>query len=109
MINKELLQLTLDTIKANPEHWDQRKWHCGTTHCFAGFTYLLYMDLPLTTNEYDLGVDVLCQTRSTVKNLLGLTLDQADRLFASDNSLEDLEHHVNILLNTDVPLFSSTV
>lgn len=78
-INKELLQLTLDMIKSNLEHWDQTKWHCGTTHCFAG---------------------------GIVKNLLGLTPYQANILFASYNTLEDLEHHVNVLVNTDLPLFS---
>lgn len=34
--NVELLRETLQTIKENPEHWDQKQWHCGTTHCFAG-------------------------------------------------------------------------
>ena len=105
-INKELLQLTLNTIKANPKHWDQGKWHCGTTHCFAGFAYLLHMGLPLTTTHHDLGVDILCQTRNIVKNLLGLTFDQANKLFLCDNTLEDLEHYVNVLLNTDLPLSS---
>ena len=108
-INKELLQLTLNTIKANPKHWNQGKWHCGTTHCFAGFAYLLHMGLPLTTDEYDLGEDVILATKTIAVKILGITYYQANILFAPDNTLEDLEHHVNVLLNTDIPLFSSMV
>lgn len=106
-INKELLQLTLNMIKANPEHWDQGKWHCGTTHCFAGVAYLLNMDLPLTTDEYDLSEDVILDTKYIAIKILGITYYQANRLFTPDNTLEDLEHYVNVLLNTDVPIFSS--
>jgi hypothetical protein len=31
------LKQTLNDIKKNLDHWDQESWHCGTTHCFAGF------------------------------------------------------------------------
>lgn len=24
-------------IEGNPDHWNQNYWHCGTSHCFAGF------------------------------------------------------------------------
>ncbi len=107
MLNKKLLQLTLDTIKANPQHWDQQQWHCGTTHCFVGFAYLLHHNLPLTTTEHDLGIDILFRTRGEATILLGLAPYQANRLFSAGNTLEDLEHIVHVLLNTDVPLFSS--
>lgn len=108
MLNKQLLQLTLDTIKANPQHWDQVYWHCGTTHCFAGFVELLHKQQSLDTyfDEYDVdGGDVA----DYAMKALGLTIYQADSLFSPVNTLEDLEHRVNILMNTDVPLFSSTV
>lgn len=43
------LDLVLGTIEANPQHWDQRNWHCGTSHCFAGTAQLLARQMPLTT------------------------------------------------------------
>lgn len=33
----ERLDLVLRTIEENPQHWDQDLWHCGSSHCFAGF------------------------------------------------------------------------
>jgi hypothetical protein len=27
----------VEDIKNNPDHWDQRSWHCGSSHCLAGF------------------------------------------------------------------------
>lgn len=98
MINKELLVQTLETIKANPEHWDRSQWHCGATHCFAGFTYLLSMDLPLTTNQYDLGKDIVMQTKSIASALLGFNELQADTLFHPNNTLEGLEYFVGCYL-----------
>lgn len=108
MINKKLLQLTLDTTKANPQHWDQGNWHCSTTHCFAGIAELLDKQQSLNTyiDEYDIDG---CDVAEYAMKALGLTIYQADSLFSPVNTLEDLEHRVNMLLNTDVPLFSSTV
>ena len=40
-MNKENFQKVLDQITAHPETWDQTDWHCGTTHCFAGWAQLL--------------------------------------------------------------------
>lgn len=42
----ERLKAVLAAIEANPQHWDQEQWHCGTSHCFAGFAQLLARDLP---------------------------------------------------------------
>lgn len=108
MINKELLVDTLATIKANPQYWDQTQWHCGTTHCFAGFVELLYMDLPITINSTILKNDdrfykdyyTDWKTPSNARELLGLTNNQSDALFHPTNTLEDLERIVGVLVTS---------
>ena len=40
-MNKENYQKVLDQIIAHPKTWDQRAWHCGTEHCFAGWAQVL--------------------------------------------------------------------
>jgi hypothetical protein len=35
------LDRTTALVEANPSHWDQGIWHCGTTHCWAGFGDIL--------------------------------------------------------------------
>ena len=37
----EILDKALEMIEANPKHWDQKMWHCGTSHCLAGFCDLV--------------------------------------------------------------------
>ena len=107
-MNKELLQLTLDTIKQNPQHWDQTQWHCGTTHCFAGIAELLHKQQPIDNCISEEDIDSSDVYNYAVE-ALGLTIYQADSLFSPVNTLEDLEHRVNVLMNTDAPLFSSMV
>ncbi len=41
MKNLENIKLVLDKIENNPECWDQTQWHCGTSHCFAGWAQVL--------------------------------------------------------------------
>lgn len=105
-VNKELLLKTLETIKANPEHWNQEEWHCGTSHCFAGFTHLIDAGLPITTIcpvwgvEYDDGGWDF--TEEYAAKALGLDKDQADLLFYVDNKLEDLEVIVDNLITGNI-------
>ena len=40
-MNKENLQKVIDVIEDNPHSWNQKQWHCGTTHCFAGHAQIL--------------------------------------------------------------------
>tara|TARA_R110002126_G_scaffold155255_2_gene302292 strand:- start:3070 stop:3441 length:372 start_codon:yes stop_codon:yes gene_type:complete len=107
-VNVELLQKTLDTIKANPQHWKQERWHCGTSHCFAGFAELINRGLPIDTHE-----DVLrdefdffsyyhsdWNTSMHATELLGLDDEDAAWLFAGYNSLEDLEEMVAELIKS---------
>lgn len=114
-VNKELLQLTLNTIKENPQHWNQQSWHCGTTHCFAGFAELLAKHIPIDTEEqilidkYNLGKNVLdyfsrtskpsWNTEENAANILGITEEDAQVLFHYSNDLKQLEEYVNYLIN----------
>ena len=95
-VNIELLQKTLDTIKANPKHWDQRHWHCGSSHCFAGFAELLVRDLPIN-QPVNSEVFLSGETEQFATQQLGLNVDDADILFAYDNTLADLELFVKEL------------
>ena len=98
-MNKVLLQLTLDTIKENPQHWDQTSWHCGTTHCFAGFAELILKNLSLDT--YVDGYEINgWEVNDYAIAKLGLTDDQAVQLFNPTNTLEDLERMVGVLVTS---------
>lgn len=98
-VNVELLQKTLDTIKANPQHWDQTKWHCGTSHCFAGLAELIAHNVPIETDESVLLKDQRFfsprfsdwSTPEHATVLLNLSDNDAERLFQAWNTLEDLE------------------
>jgi len=106
-VNVKLLNDTLDAIKANPEHWQQRYWHCETSHCFAGFAELLSLGLPLDSDEGNLlnnpstynDKDGHWNTRINAVKALGLDGDyyDTDLLFSAHNSLEDLEKMVAYL------------
>jgi hypothetical protein len=129
-INKELLRETLQTIKDNPQHWDQTQWHCGSSHCFAGFVECKIRGIEIA-KELDedqvLGWSVADEeslisllnlsekdanklrndyvyrknTALVARFALGLNEDQADILFDSDNELEDLEIIIEELCATD--------
>jgi hypothetical protein len=108
--NKELLLKTLQTIKDNPQHWNQAVWHCDTSHCFAGFAQLLDLKLPLDYVDEDEDVDPDgdpydsglyfkgTDTGEYAQEALGLRDYEAKDLFASSNTLADLEEIVNELI-----------
>ena len=114
-VNVELLQKTLDAIKANPQHWDQTKWHCNTSHCFAGFAELISNNMPIDTDSEVLESDAnfadmyttisggYAQTvwlaQDNARDLLGISVDDAGILFAGYNSLSDLEDMVQHLID----------
>ena len=37
----EMLVKALHLISQNPNHWNQNDWHCGTSHCLAGFLEII--------------------------------------------------------------------
>jgi hypothetical protein len=39
--NAELAYRVLDHIDAHPEQWNQKRWWCGTSGCFAGWAVTL--------------------------------------------------------------------
>lgn len=105
-VNVELLQKTLDTIKANPQHWNQVVWHCGTSHCFAGFAELIDKGLPIDTSKDELR-DIPgffspyhseWNTSAHAAELLGISDYDAENLFASYNTLRTLEEMVAELI-----------
>lgn len=98
-VNVELLQKTLDAIKANPQHWNQQFWHCGTSHCFAGFAELLANNLSVETSEEQvralkLNGELRCSTGGYAEELLGISDEDSDVLFYGYNTLEQLERMV---------------
>jgi hypothetical protein len=114
-LNKELLQRTLDTIKQNPSQWDQQLYHCGTSHCFAGFAHLLHKGLPLSYIEPNPNLDsdgdhipqepwtTPCiqgdYTKDYAQKALGLSNNEAYNLFNASNTLKQLEIMVDVLIN----------
>jgi len=36
-----LLAATFNAIMDNPDQWDQGQWHCGSSHCFCGWSQVL--------------------------------------------------------------------
>lgn len=132
-INKELLKEVLATVKANTDHWDQTVWHCGSSHCFAGFTECIVSGYPLdlsseegnkleentdpdkvlkalerggikhdyTRNEIDRMLNKSYSPRVIAQIALGLCHADADSLFDTDNTLEDIEEYIDWLCEDD--------
>jgi hypothetical protein len=129
-INKELLRETLQDIKGNPKHWNQRQWHCGSSHCFAGFVecklrkHAIEEKTPVSWSieNKQMLIDVLYANnlgdperieklaelypnfgnhRLLPQVALGLNTGQAMKLFSIHNTLEDLERIVEELCAQD--------
>jgi hypothetical protein len=103
MANAIHLQATLDAVLAHPEHWRQDSWHCGTSHCFAGFAEMIR----LAENPTEKCSEACyCQPdrdglqRAALANLeatqkwLGLTDEEWSRVVHVGNSLEELKRKV---------------
>lgn len=92
MINSDLMQRVLKQIEEHPETWFQSCWvnECGTVACFAGWACLLAGHSPQEMEPWA-GDDV----GDEAERLLGLDEEDGDRLFAGENTLDDLRHLVN--------------
>lgn len=66
-------------IEADPSCWNQKKWHCGTTHCYAGHAQIEAGQAP--------GGDV----RRDARTFLDLNSWQADYAFCINRSLKELK------------------
>lgn len=114
MVNRELLQRTLEHIKANPEQWDQVRWG----RCFAGWAVRL--DNPAIAERVEDVPRCPCclpyvnllegkrplrgwEIEERAQELLGLDPHQADDLFRACNALEYLERKVAELVGEEVP------
>lgn len=96
MINKKLLLTTLELIEQNFQHWRQAEWHCGTTHCFAGFVIMQRLGLSVKDacpNHKSINTEL------TAREALGLEKYSASALFFTTNTIEDLRHYVGLLAN----------
>jgi hypothetical protein len=87
----------LDEVEKNPDHWYQGEWHCGTSHCFAGFAELQALKLT-PQNKWD---DICkatgtkhCYTPINAQIWLGLDTCQRTELFNGSNKIDDLRCHV---------------
>ena len=96
-VNKKLLLATMQLIEDNPEHWNQKKWHCGTSHCFAGFVECHLDGIDFKTEHYTKIGSERTNTRGIARDGLGLTITWAAMLFAYKNTLDDLRSLVKIL------------
>jgi hypothetical protein len=107
----------LRRIKANLEYWHQAEWHCGTTHCFAGFAEISAARVPITIEVQGLSDDLpyclagiwsaedrqgwpLTNASKRARHYLGLTYDQAEDLFYICRTLDDLERKVEDICNS---------
>ncbi|MDE2000739.1 MAG: hypothetical protein KGI52_17635 [Burkholderiales bacterium] len=77
--NLERIKAILDHIEAHPETWNQRNWHCGTTHCFAGHAQLA---AGMLANDKTV--------RADAREWLSLTRAEADYYFARARTLDQL-------------------
>ena len=127
MANVELLRETMQYIKNNPQSWRQDVWFthldpetgrrthelveveveevnsCKTAFCFAGHAALKsgfpsppkdsYTNWIAEINGENVWVDAYAARQ------LGITYDQAEVLFAGENSMEELEVLVEAIIN----------
>lgn len=86
----EVLVKALALIEANPEHWDQTRWHCGTTHCLAGFCDIVQDNIcEIDIKEIRYNTDI--STFSRKHQGLGY-------LFEPYNTLDYLREEINYLV-----------
>jgi hypothetical protein len=72
----------LEKIESCPAEWKQDSWHCGTKHCFAGWAQVL-ANKPVSNET----------VRRDARQFLGLTMAEADYLFAGHRTLEDFKSY----------------
>ena len=104
MANAVHLQATLDAVLANPKHWRQGSWHCGTSHCFAGFAEMIRLAENPTeqcseahycpSDAIDGMQRAALADREETQKWLDLTDEEWGRVVDGGNSLEDLKRIV---------------
>ena len=84
-----LLATAVNRILAHPETWDQRHWHCGTTHCVAGHCQIIGLG---HENE---------SAGSEARELLGISASDANWLFDARRTLPEIHGFAAALLDGD--------
>ena len=84
-MNKKHYKKVLDLIISNPESWDQTKWHCETSHCFAGHAQNLWRNQ--ICHGY-IGTEIV---RQEARLYVGLTKFEADYLFSVYRTFKDFQ------------------
>jgi hypothetical protein len=82
------LVTALDLIENNPSHWDQSNWHCGTSHCLAGFCDIVqnYTVIDLNKIKFDVPTSDFA-----IQN------PKLNYLFKADNTLDYIRDEINYL------------
>ena len=91
-LNKQLLADVVNQIVSQPETHSQEEWHCGTSHCFAGWTQVLGRG---PTGRYPSNV------ADDAADLLGLTPDDARYLFSAERTTPEIHRCASELINGD--------
>ena len=86
-VNTELLKRVVNHIIEHPETWDQRRWHCGTSHCVAGHCQIMAGKPPTDEGAAD-----------DAREALGLDWDDAAWLFAPERTLPEIHGFAKAVL-----------
>ena len=78
-MNKANYRRVLDQIEQHPDTWDQSQWHCGSTHCFAGWAQLL-SGMPANDET----------TRRDARIYLDISIHEADYFFSPHRTISEL-------------------
>lgn len=120
--NVELLRKTLKYIEDHPEEWRQESWHCGTKACFAGHAALLaggtwahehgMCMLARDDDPHDhvwqtYDGTALVDVDDRAIRVLGVTEEQASRLFWYANSLDALRTEVVAIVGEDAHVIAA--
>jgi len=89
-MNRENYKLVLDKITSCPDEWDQWVWHCGTTHCFAGWAQIL-SGKPADRDT----------VRRDARVFLDLSSIEANYLFEAARTLRDFNNYDRIVYDGD--------
>lgn len=111
MKNKKTFDEIINFIENNPQHWEQESWHCGTTHCIAGFVQCKNRGVPYC-QELEVATKGAAIEGSAAgwwvdrsggkfdglnpaeegMQFFDLTLHEGDWLFSAERTLEELRH-----------------
>ena len=92
-----LLRAVVNHILAHPEQWDQRFFHCGTTHCVAGLCQIFA----------GFAINVL-MTYQQAMDAVGLSSGDAHWLFCCTRTLPEIHHFAAEFLAGGDVVYGST-